>query len=197
MKLDPRNADALSDLGDYYISAPSIVGGGADKAQSIATQLAGVNQALAHKLNAEIAGERKDYTTQENELKAAIAVDPHPALSWPNLASFYRKRSRWTDLDAAIQSLMNAAQHDPQASEGYFNGATVLIEAKRNPQIAATLLADYLASSSKDEEAPAFVALTDLATLKSQLGDKAGASQARSAALALASEYKPAQDLKF
>jgi hypothetical protein len=47
------------------------------------------------------------------------------------------------------------------------------------------------------EEAPAFVAHTRLARLKAQLGDKAGASRERSAALALAHDYKPAQELKF
>ena len=36
VKLDPRNAEALSDLGDFYKEAPGIVGGGMDKAESIA-----------------------------------------------------------------------------------------------------------------------------------------------------------------
>jgi tetratricopeptide (TPR) repeat protein len=197
VKLDPRNADALYDLGDYYNSAPSVVGGGADKAQSTEAQLAPVAPARADKLLAEIADGHKDYTTEESELKAAIAVDPHPALSWASLASFYRKRQEWTNLDAAIQSALTAAQKDPQASEAYFNAATVLIAANRNPQLAMTLLGDYLASSIKTEDAPAFVAYTDLAKLKAAAGDKTGASQARSAALALANEYKPAQGLKF
>ncbi len=33
VSLDPRNAEALSDLGDYYTEAPAIVGGGKDKAE--------------------------------------------------------------------------------------------------------------------------------------------------------------------
>jgi hypothetical protein len=38
---------------------------------------------------------------------------------------------------------------------------------------------------------------TRLAQLKAQLGDKASASRERTAALALAHDYKPAQNLKF
>ena len=38
VSLDPRNAEALSDLGDYYTEAPAIVGGGKDKAEDVAGQ---------------------------------------------------------------------------------------------------------------------------------------------------------------
>ena len=52
------------------------------------------------------------------------------------------------------------------------------------------MLEDYLAGSSKTEEAPAFVAHIRLARLKDQLRDAAGASRERAAALALANNYK-------
>jgi hypothetical protein len=58
------------------------------------------------------------------------------------------------------------------------------------------MLEDYLGGSAKTEEAPAFVAHLWLAGLKEQLGDATAASRERAAALALAHEYKPAQDLK-
>src|SRR6202012_1134922 len=37
--LDPNNAEALSDLGEYYTEAPAIVGGGKDKAAAVASKL--------------------------------------------------------------------------------------------------------------------------------------------------------------
>jgi hypothetical protein len=58
------------------------------------------------------------------------------------------------------------------------------------------MLEEYLAGTIKAEDAPAFVAHTWLARLKEQLGDPAAAGRERAAALALAHEYKPAQDLK-
>jgi predicted Zn-dependent protease len=77
-----------------------------------------------------------------------------------------------------------------------FNGASVLIKVNQNPAFAIKMLQEYLASSNQTEEAPAFVAHTWLARLYSQTGDPAGAARERTAALALASSYKPAQDLK-
>jgi hypothetical protein len=59
------------------------------------------------------------------------------------------------------------------------------------------MLEEYLAGSAKSEEAPAFVAHTRLARLKQQLGDAAAANRERAAALALAHEYKPAQDSRL
>lgn len=197
VQLDPHNAEALADLGEFYNSAPAIVGGGADKAENTAVQLDQVDPARAHQLRGWTAESQKDYATAERELKAAVAADPHPAFSWVALASFYRRRQRWSDLDAALQSGLKAAQHDRQAAVALYNGASVLIKANRNLPLAAKMLETYLASPAKTEEAPAFVAHTRLAKLKAQLGDKASAEQERSAALALAHDYKPALELKF
>ena len=197
VQLDGRNADALADLGEFYNSAPGIVGGGADKAANVAAQLEKVDQARAHQLRGWTAESQKDYGTAERELREATSVDPHPAFAWMSVASFYRRRQRWSDLDTALQSGIKAAQRDRQAGVALYNGSSVLTKANRNLPLAAKMLEDYLAGSSKTEEAPAFAAYTRLAKVKAQLGDRAGAAQAREAALALAHDYKPALDLKF
>jgi tetratricopeptide (TPR) repeat protein len=197
VRLDPHNADALADLGEFYKSAPGVLGGGEDKAEGVAAELDKVDQARAHQLRGWIAEGHKDYGTAERELKAAIGVDPHPAFSWMSLASFYRRRERWTDLDAALESGVKSAQHDRKAGVALYNGAMVLTKANRNLPLAAKMLGEYLSSDSKTEEAPAFVAHVRLARVLAQLGDKAGAVQHRAAALALAQDYKPALELKF
>jgi len=197
VRLDARNADALADLGEFYNSAPGVVGGGADKAEDVAAKLDKVDQARAHQLRGWIAEGHKDYGTAEGELKAAIGADPHPGSAWMSLASFYRRRERWTDLDAALESGVKAAQHDRKAGAALYNGAMVLVKANRNLRLAAKMLGEYLSSDSKTEEAPAFVAHVRLARVLAQLGDQAGAVQQRSAALALAHDYKPALELKF
>ncbi|MGA2535843.1 MAG: hypothetical protein ABSF53_07510 [Terracidiphilus sp.] len=194
VRLDPRNSAALADLGDFYSQAPGVVGGGIDKAQKIASQLEKVDAARSHRLRGHIAAQQKDDATAEREFKLAIAASPHPALEWTGLASFYAHRKRYTEMDAAIQSARNAALHDKSAAVALYDAAGVLIEARREPELAATLLEDYLASQNKTEEAPAFIAHLRLARLKARLGDVAAADRERSAALALAREYKPASD---
>ncbi len=194
IQLDPQNGPALSDLGDYYAQAPAIAGGGTSKAQQIAAQLDKVDPARAAQLRGDIAVDQKDYATAEQQYRQAATVSPEPADEWTVLANFYRQRQRWTDLDAAIQNCVAAAAKDKNSAFALYDGAGVLIAAKRNPQLAEKMLEDYLASSSLSEQAPAFIAHIRLARLKQQLGDAAGAQQDFATATDLAHEFSPSQD---
>jgi len=171
--LNAKSAEALSDLGDFYRQAPGVVGGGVDKAQQIAAKLDKVSASRAAVLRAQIAEQQKDYAGAEEQLKKAVAADPHPAGSWVSLA-----------------------QKDKHSSVALYDSAGLLTEHKRDAALAATLLEQYLAVPAKSEEAPAFVAHLRLARLKLQLGDGAGAARERAAALALAHDYKPALEFK-
>jgi tetratricopeptide (TPR) repeat protein len=197
VELNPRNADALADLGEFYSSAPGVVGGGADKATGVAVRLDGVDPARAHELRAAIACEDKDFNAAEREFKLAIAASAHPAFQWMRLASFYRKAKRFDDMENAVQSGFQAAQRDQHAGVALFNGASVLMKANRNPALAIKLLETYLSAPGATEEAPTFTARVWLARLRAQTGDPDGARRERTAALALAQDYKPAQDLKL
>jgi tetratricopeptide (TPR) repeat protein len=194
VRLNPRSADALADLGEFYRQAPGVIGGGIDKAQAIAAQLDKVDPARAHHLRATIAEGQKDFPTSEREFKLAISSSPHPALEWTSLASFYRHQKRFDEMDSAVHSAQSLAAHDHRAAVALFDGANVLVEANRNPALATKMLSDYLASPDKTEDAPAFAAHLRLAKLESQLGDTAGAARERAAAAALAHDYKPAKD---
>jgi len=197
VKLDPKNAPALSDLGDYYARAPGIAGGGADKAQAIASQLDKIDPARAQQLRGDIAMAKKDYVTAENAYRQAIVVSPAPADLWTVLADFYRDRQRWSDLDTAIQNCIAAAAKKKNSGVALYDGAGVLIAAKRNPSLAAQMLENYLSGSSKSEEAPAFIAHFLLGRLKQQLGDAAGAKSEFAAASAMAREYTPPQESEY
>ena len=72
--LDARNAEALSDLGEFYLEAPGVVGGGLQKAESVAEQLDRVDPVRAAELRAGIASQSGDYVQAEAELKRALAV---------------------------------------------------------------------------------------------------------------------------
>lgn len=196
-RLDPRNAEALADLGEFYSSAPGVVGGGESKALVVARQLDQVDEARAHELRGRIAESDKDYGTAEREYKQAIAVSKHQAFQWMTLGSFYRRRSRGTEIEAAVESGVKAAQKDRTAGVALFNGSSVLMESHRNAALAAKMLGEYLSDYTKTEEAPAFAAHTRLARVLAELGDRTGAQEQRAAALALAHDYKPALELKF
>jgi tetratricopeptide (TPR) repeat protein len=193
IRLDGRNAEALESMGEFDCDAPGVVGGGLDKAEAVAAQLEKVDVPRAHELRAEIAEQRKDYDAAEREYKEAIRTGTHPAGQWMTLGSYYLRRERWSDMTAAVRSGATAAQRDKHAAVPLFDGASTLIRANRELPLAAKMLEDYLASSEKSEEAPAFVAYSRLAKVKEQLGDKEAANRDRAAAMALAHEYKPGQ----
>ena len=197
VQLDPRNAEALADLGEFYSAAPGVVGGGTDKAGKVAEKLDRVDPARAHELRSGIAQENHDYGTAERELRAAISSSQHPAFQWMSLASFFRRQKRYDEMESAVQSGFASAQRDHRAGVALFNGASVLMKSNRNYPLAEKLLQAYLANPNGTEEAPAFIAHVWLAKIKSQQGDKDAARQEQAAALALANEYKPAQDLRF
>jgi tetratricopeptide (TPR) repeat protein len=193
-QLNPQNGPALSDLGDYYAQAPGIAGGGTSKAQQVASQLDKVDPARAAQLRGDIAMQQKNYSDAEQYYKQATTSSPAPADYWSVLANFYRGRQEWTQLDAAIQSCAAAAAKDKTSGIGLYDGAGVLIAAKRNPQLAEQMLENYLSGSSLNEQGPAFIAHIRLSRLKQQLGDAAGAQHDLAAAASMAKEFSPSQD---
>lgn len=195
VQLDPRNAEALSDLGDYDVDAPGVVGGGVDKAVSIAAQLDKVDPARAAVLRGHIAEKRGDYGTAEREYRQAIAVSPHPGPQWIVLANFYRRRQRWNDMEAAIRSCAAVAERDHHSGAALYDGASILMETNRDPALAVSMMKAYLASPGKTEEGPAFQAYLRLARLENRVGDTADASRDQQAAIALAHSFRPAQNV--
>jgi cytochrome c-type biogenesis protein CcmH/NrfG len=60
VQLDPKNRDALDDLFEYYFEAPGIVGGGLDKAEAIAKQIAVLDADDGASLLARVARKRNE-----------------------------------------------------------------------------------------------------------------------------------------
>jgi tetratricopeptide (TPR) repeat protein len=185
-KLDPHNLSALSDLAEFYVDAPGIVGGGLDKAEKVAQQLDALAPDRGHYIRARIAEDQKDYAQAEEEYKAAIAGSKEPADTWMNLASFYRRRERYEDM---IQAVHKGAALDTQHGVAAADGASVLIRANRDLPFARQLLQQYLASANKSEDAPAFQTHVQLGKLLSSMGDGPGAQQQYAAAVELAKDY--------
>ena len=194
VRLDPKDADALTDLTQFYAEAPGAIGGGMDKAEATAKQLEAVDAARGHDSLGELAEHKKDLAGAEQEFKAALNGAAHPAFQWMALASFYRRHERWPDMEAAVKSGEASAIHDRKAAVALYNGASTLSRANRQPELAEQMFAAYIASPDKTEEAPAFEALTRLAKLRKKLGDLPGAQRDQASALALAHGYKPAMN---
>lgn len=189
VRLDPKNMDARSDLADFYLEAPGIVGGGKDKAEAQAQQMAPLDPAGANLLRAKLAEKRDDFVEAEKQYRAAIQASGGKAGTWLSLAQFYRRRERFDPMEDAIQHVVSAerGQHVLLAA------ADFLVRIKRDLPEAARLLRRYLANGTV-EEGPAFKAHYLLGTLLEKDGDKTAAAQEYRAALSLVSSFSPARD---
>jgi len=191
VELDGRNVDALSDLGEFYVEAPGMMGGGLDKAQAIAQRIAVLDPAKAHWLYARVAEKNKDSATAEQEYGAAINSSRDAAPYWLNLASFYHRQHRLDDMENAV----NKAVSMPLTQTNVlYDAASLLYKSGRNFSGAVTYVRRYLALPAQNEEAPAFEAHNLLGAILAKQGDKAGAATEFRASLAMAGDYKPAQD---
>jgi len=189
VKLDPADVQAHADLAEYYTDAPSVMGGGLDKARDQANQVAKYDQATSHWILALIADKDKRYSDAESELREAIKVAKNPAQNWMNLASFYRRRSRFDDMQKAISQ---ALAQPGKSAEIYYNAASELFQAGKNLAAAVQYLKQYLASNAMVEDAPAFRAHYLMGQIYEKMGNKSDAVTEYKASVALASGFAPA-----
>jgi tetratricopeptide (TPR) repeat protein len=182
VELNPSNVAALNDLGEYYVSAPSIVGGGTDKAKALAADMMPRFPAQAHLLQARIAVDQGNDATAEAEFKQVIALQKNTQ-AWVDLAAFYETHSRKDDAVSAVRSgLAVDRTHGP----AIVDAASVLIAAHREMELAERCLAQYLASKAKTDEAPAFKVHVQLSRLLTARGLSTEAGQHMEAATTLA-----------
>jgi len=189
VRLDPRNGDAVNDLGEYYVSAPSILGGGTDKASELAGRVETSLPQVAHRIRGLAAEKDHDFPVAEREFKAAVAAGGHPD-AWFDLGHFYYRRE---DKDQAVEALRHALAADRIHDDSLVDVASVLVKMKREEGLAEQALRDYLASNAKSDDAPAFKAHVELGKLLESHGNKAGAQGEFQSALALAQDYAPAK----
>jgi tetratricopeptide (TPR) repeat protein len=149
--LDPGNAEAMNDLFDYYLQAPGFLGGGYDKAEQIAKRIAQRNEAEGHFAEAQLADQRRQYDTAEEQLRRAMELAPHQVGRVLDLARYLAKRGRIPESEAAFERAVQLAPHSPKVC---FARARTYIEGKRNLDKAKALLIEYLRSDLTPDDPP-------------------------------------------
>ncbi len=187
--LDPENDDAINALGEFYIDAPMIIGGGLEKAAALANRSLAQRPQPSHRILAMTAERRKDYETAEREFLAAVAV-ANRADAWMDLGAFYRRRGKY---DKAVETLKQGLAVDRARDASLMDAASILESMHREPELAEKALRDYLGSSGKSDEAPAIKVHVMLGKQMESRGDKTGAKIEFETALQMASGYVPAK----
>jgi len=189
VELDPSNVAARTDLAEFYLEAPGIVGGGKDKARAQAEAIARLDPAAAHWVTGRLAERAKDETAAEREYRAAIDASHGGAHAWLNLAIFFRRTSQFDPMEQALTTMESRPLDRP---ESLMDGGGMLLRTNRNPAMGIRFLRRYL--QSPVEAGPAFKAHYLLGQLLEKQGDHPAAIAEFRAALALAHTYAPAKD---
>jgi tetratricopeptide (TPR) repeat protein len=185
----PTSWEARTDLAEFYLEAPAIVGGGEDKARDQANLLLPLNPGMAHWVRARIAQKNKDSAAAEQEYRAAIDASQGGARAWLNLAGFYRRANRFDEMEQALSTMETRPLDAPAA---LMDGANMLFRTGRSYSMAIRFVRRYLASDTV-EEWPAFKAHNLLGELLEKQGAPQSAAVEYRTSLAMARTFTSAQ----
>jgi tetratricopeptide (TPR) repeat protein len=117
VQLDPENLDARDDLLQYYLDAPSFLGGGMEKARKLVEEIKASHPARYHVQLAQIFLKQKRYDKTEKELREAVEIRPYQFWNHAALAEFYENRNQ---IDQARMVLLKAVALFPESPEAHF-----------------------------------------------------------------------------
>jgi tetratricopeptide (TPR) repeat protein len=188
--LDGNNLRARSDLSEYYVEAPAILGGDKKRARLQADFVARHDPALGSYITARVE-EKQGSGRAEAEYKRAVASSNAPSRYWIELAHFYRRTGRFNEMEFAVNQAL-ATIHEGEVTE--FDAASLLLHSGRNFPGAIQMLRRYVAQEDPSEDGPAFQAHYLLGILLEKQSRKKEAVAEFQAALNIASQYRPARD---
>jgi tetratricopeptide (TPR) repeat protein len=194
VELDGNNSAARTDLAEFYMEAPGIVGGGKDKALAQADALNASDAASGHWVKGRLAEKNGQLDVAEQEYKTAISVSKTPARDWLNLASFYGHHNRMPEKQATIQKAVEVDRAGGSKKSKILFEAAISLFHSGDLNGAVELARRYVAAPQKTEDAPAFQAHYLLAQILEKQGKPAAALDEYRATLALAQQYQPAQE---
>jgi tetratricopeptide (TPR) repeat protein len=139
--LNPKNLEALSDLFEYYLEAPGFLGGGLDKAESVAGRMSHLDAAEGHWARAKLAEKRKEFRSAEEQLRRAIDASPQRIGRFIDLAKFLAKQGRFQEADQSIAKAEKIAPDNPKV---VYAKADIFIKNGRNLEVAKELLKQYM-----------------------------------------------------
>jgi len=151
VQLNPRNTEAISDLFEYYMEAPGFLGGGLDKAASMASRMAAINPSEGAWAQARLAEKRKEFATAEQQLRRAADLAPRQVGRVIDLAKFLANNGRYQESDETFRKAEAIAPDSPALM---FERASTYIRTHRNLDLAKPLLKRYLTASLTPDDPP-------------------------------------------
>lgn len=143
VELNPRNFDADQDLIEYDCTAPSIVGGGEDKAQPVMQKVMGMDPAEGHFAAGVCKAVKKDYAAADVEYAKALESKPKTADRIYDIGDYFLQRGQGDKLLEVASAGEAVAPTDPRGM--YYRAIGWILKSEKLPD-AETQLRGYLAA---------------------------------------------------
>lgn len=151
VQLDPGNVEALNDLFEFYLEAPGFLGGGLDKASSLASRIGDLDPVEKHYVEARLAEKKKDFSRAEQHLRRASDLAPMQVGRIVDLATFLAKQGKIAESEMIFAKAEKVAPNNPKLM---FERAQVYIDSKRNLGKAKELLQQFLHAPLTPDDPP-------------------------------------------
>ena len=149
VEYDPENVQAHRALMSFYMHAPSVMGGGMEKAKETAETIASLDVYHGHVAHGAIAQLEDDNVSAESSYLAAAAIDSQNADGWSRLGAFYIEVERPADAVPAFERVRELAPDDLvavyQLARAHFDLGDDLAAAERGFKA-------YIAAEDRPEE---------------------------------------------
>ena len=192
VRLNPSNIQARRDLQEYDIDAPWIAGGNKDEAREQAEAIAALNPVEGHLAHAVLALElQKKPDLAENEYREALKAKPTHMEPYFEVANFFVRQNKPTEVDASIQAAALVGPNDPRL--GFYRGVSRVLSGTELAR-AEEYLKSYLASTPDRSDWPTHAAAREwLGRLYEAEGKNVEAAEQYRAALQLDAGRKEAR----
>lgn len=172
VQLDPGLLDARVGLVTFYLLAPGMLGGSADKARAEAGEMRRRNPYRGGIAFAQIARHEKDDAGAVRELDALTRQYPDSVWPYVALATGYEERKMWPDAWAAVERLGRAR---PDAPVVDYAVGRLAAESGQQLDRGAAALARYVRTTPQAGDPPLATAHLRLGTIYEQQGKKEAA----------------------
>lgn len=162
VELNPRYAQARIALAQYYLIAPSIMGGDEDEGWRQLSEAIKLDEVLGRLVKASFLERAKKNDEAEREYKALVVSRPEDWRTWKNYGYFHMRTEH---LDDAVNCFQKYTELRPDTADSYQSLAEALLK-KGETDLAMTSLNKSL-SLDKDY-VPAIISLGEVYQAKGQ-----------------------------
>ncbi len=192
VQLNERNFDAVQDLIEYDCTAPSMVGGGEDKAQPLIQKLISLDAAEGHFGAGVCKAVKKDYAGADAEYAKALENKPKTTDRIYDIGDYFLQRGQGEKLLEAAAAGEALAPSDPRGK--YYRAVGWILKGEKYLD-AEKQLREYLAAGPYRSTYPnPWDAHYWLGRLNAAQKNTAGAKSEYQEALKLNPKYKRAQE---